>query len=481
MTTDPGVSGAPRFDVVLRGYDRRQVDEHVARLQRAVARMRADLELARSQPLPVVSSPSGGPPGQAPPGARPRPTPRPRPGGGPMPHGESPDMIGNFTDRMQSILQAAEEEAAEIRKKARVAARAEEDKVRAQLADLVRQRDALVAELTRMRGQLEGMLAAPTARITLPPRDGAPPAGRPRDTAAPGSSQQPPASSASAPAAPPSAGAPRGAAAPSGGQAARSGDGPGSHGPRPGAPAADGAQGGSARPAQGAPARSPSGSSGGAPGGSARADILQTLPPPSKIVPPGDPTGAVPHVAGDPRAGDRSSASSSGKPAAHRLPSGGYQAVGAAAGEQSGSMRPTTEPEPEPSELFRPPAGGREDEPRTSAVPHAARSGPAPAAERTTVVPTVRPADKSGPSAGSDKSARKPVPPDSTVKVNSVRPPSGSDAGRPAPPPGPGQGRSEQKNAPSDEVNDGRRGERGPGVGGGSDRSGRSASPSRSG
>src|SRR3954469_10325353 len=110
MTTDPGVSGAPRFDVVLRGYDRRQVDEHVARLQRAVARMRADLELARSQPIPVVSSPSRGPPGPAPPGARPRPTPRPRPGG-PMPHGESPDMIGNFTDRMQSILQAAEEEA----------------------------------------------------------------------------------------------------------------------------------------------------------------------------------------------------------------------------------------------------------------------------------------------------------------------------------------------------------------------------------
>src|SRR4051812_20317961 len=106
MTTDPGVSGAPRFDVVLRGYDRRQVDEHVARLQRAVARMRADLELARSQPLPVVASPSGGVPApgqQGAPGVRPRPTPRPRPGG-PMPHGESPDMIGNFTDRMQSIL-----------------------------------------------------------------------------------------------------------------------------------------------------------------------------------------------------------------------------------------------------------------------------------------------------------------------------------------------------------------------------------------
>jgi len=33
MTTEAGVGGGvPRFDVVLRGYDRRQVDEHVSRL-----------------------------------------------------------------------------------------------------------------------------------------------------------------------------------------------------------------------------------------------------------------------------------------------------------------------------------------------------------------------------------------------------------------------------------------------------------------
>ena len=32
--------GAPRFDVVLRGYDRRQVDEHLSRLQRLMGRMR---------------------------------------------------------------------------------------------------------------------------------------------------------------------------------------------------------------------------------------------------------------------------------------------------------------------------------------------------------------------------------------------------------------------------------------------------------
>jgi syndecan 1 len=201
MTADGGDRplGAPRFDVVLRGYDRRQVDEHVARLQRVLGRMRADLDAARSQPFPAVG-PQGMPPGGFPPpmpqNERPRPTPRPRPGGLPAPEG-SPDMIGTFTDRMQSILQAAEEEAEEIRGAARVAAQREvegaraaarhdNETARAELADLVRQRDEVVAELTRMRGQLEGLLSAPTAQfVAQPPRGqrptphAAPPPGEP--------------------------------------------------------------------------------------------------------------------------------------------------------------------------------------------------------------------------------------------------------------------------------------------------------------
>src|SRR3954454_422570 len=69
--------GAPRFDVVLRGYDRRQVDEHLSRLNRVLARMRGELEAARTQPPPA---PVMGP--TPPAGARPpRPTPRPRPDG----------------------------------------------------------------------------------------------------------------------------------------------------------------------------------------------------------------------------------------------------------------------------------------------------------------------------------------------------------------------------------------------------------------
>jgi len=157
MTNDGGGSGAPRFDVVLRGYDRRQVDEHVARMQRIIGRMRADLELARSQPLPIVAPAAAGIPASDPNG-RSAPRPRPRPG-------DAPDVVGSFTDRMQSILQSAEEEAAEIRKKAHASARSELQAARAEVADLARQRDIMVTELNRLRGQLETMLSAPTAKM----------------------------------------------------------------------------------------------------------------------------------------------------------------------------------------------------------------------------------------------------------------------------------------------------------------------------
>jgi hypothetical protein len=167
--------GAPRFDVVLRGYDRRQVDEHISRLQRLMGRMRNDLDASRGQPVPPT--PAGG---------RMRPTPRPRPDG--LPATGANDVVGSFTDRMHAILQAAEEEAAEIRGKARAAvraeeeraggvrasARAEEEAARRNLADLVRQRDAVLAELTRVRGQLEALLSGPTTRITLPIQESRP-------------------------------------------------------------------------------------------------------------------------------------------------------------------------------------------------------------------------------------------------------------------------------------------------------------------
>jgi syndecan 1 len=161
--------GAPRFDVVLRGYDRRQVDEHISQLHRVLSRIRGDLQAARMHA--AATPPHTGQ------GGRSQPTPRPRTdGSGP------PDVVGSFTDRMQSILQAAEEEAAEIRARAkaevkaaeeravsssRAAARTDEDSARTTLADLIRQRDAVLADLKRLRSQLESLLSSPTARPIL--------------------------------------------------------------------------------------------------------------------------------------------------------------------------------------------------------------------------------------------------------------------------------------------------------------------------
>jgi hypothetical protein len=83
--------GVPQFDVVLRGYDRRQVDEHISRLQRGQQRAAA----------------------------------------------------------------------------ARAVDRAAEESVRTSLAELVRQRDAALADLAQARRRFETP-SDPIARITLP-------------------------------------------------------------------------------------------------------------------------------------------------------------------------------------------------------------------------------------------------------------------------------------------------------------------------
>ncbi|MBN9102155.1 MAG: hypothetical protein J0I49_29270 [Pseudonocardia sp.] len=502
MTADAGGVGAPRFDVVLRGYDRRQVDEHVARLQRVMSRMRADLELVRSQPIPVVQGPppgygrpGPGQPGQPPPGA-PRPAPRPRP--------DEPDMIGSFTDRMQSILQAAEEEAAEIRNKARAGARAETESVRAELADLVRQRDAVLHELTRLRGQLEGMLHAPTGRMAAAPRDGANPRQSPAGPgAAPGGSQggakpvpgseRPAAANAPkprpgpAPAGPPQApgqqspgqqpgaaqphgqpGRPQPAAAhssaqhssatqqssaqqpPAGGKTPSPAGSPQSGPARPGQPP----QGPSGPPQAGAPrvappvsGQSPSGpkapsgppssgqnaagqnpppqnhaaqskpsqskpgqngsaQNGSAQNGSAQKGSAQKGSGPSGSPPAGQQGGASrgrPTVASPvPPGGDSGRTSEAGKQvkAAHRLPTGAYPAVG-----EQASMRPRSEPEPEPADLFRPlaqpgreaPAAKKEPSDKPGDVEATMKVGPVrPSApsDATVVAPAVKPPEK---------------------------------------------------------------------------------------
>jgi len=336
MTTEAGVGGGvPRFDVVLRGYDRRQVDEHVSRLQRAIVRMRSDLDIVRSQPLSAVG----------------RPSPVARPG---MPPDGGPDA--------QAIVAKAEEEAAEIRNRARSAARAEEERVKAQLVDLTRQRDALLAEISRLRGQRDGAqreapVAAPTSRMSSPSdappgSPGTPP--RTRDGGQGGSTpgMDSPDRRPSGPPARPGAGA----QAP----AARAG-GPGQGGP--GGPGPQGGQGGPGRPGQ-APAgpnrppqvadptvaaRANAPKAPGAPGAGPMSSPHHQVPggqqqPPSRPVEPGRSGPGGPGGPPGPKGG-----------AAHRLPSGGFPAVDKA----PSSMRPRGEPDPDVGELFRPKDGAQ--------------------------------------------------------------------------------------------------------------------------
>jgi hypothetical protein len=158
--------GVPPFDVVLRGYDRRQVDERISRLQRGLDVLRKHVDSVHRQAVPAAP----------PPAARPH----YRPGGPPREAGR-PDVEEPSIDRVQAIIQAAEKEADEIRRKARAAVRAEEvraaaaraaaraaeESARTSLAELVRQRDAALADLTRVRGKFETP-SGPIARITLP-------------------------------------------------------------------------------------------------------------------------------------------------------------------------------------------------------------------------------------------------------------------------------------------------------------------------
>lgn len=128
------------YSITLRGYRPNQVDEYVARLQRVMARLESDLRQARAQSSAVTMPP---PPRAA--AVRPA---LPEPG------------EAMFTERMEGILRAAEEEAAEIRQSARDAARTAYTRARSEVAELVRQRDAVLSELTMLRRQIEGMFPA---------------------------------------------------------------------------------------------------------------------------------------------------------------------------------------------------------------------------------------------------------------------------------------------------------------------------------
>jgi len=171
-------SQEPHFDVVLRGYDRRQVDEHVSGLRRMNAQLRAQLAVReRRRAGSSTGQALEGALSDTIPEARRSPTPDRR-GGADEGATGGPDMVGAFNDRLRGILQAAEQEAQLVRSKAAESLLAEHAESRAALAELRAQRDAVVDELVRLRGRLDEIVSGPARPSSSPPpgppRPGAP-------------------------------------------------------------------------------------------------------------------------------------------------------------------------------------------------------------------------------------------------------------------------------------------------------------------
>lgn len=164
-------SPGPHFDVVLRGYDRRQVDEHVAGLRRMNAQLRAQLAVRERRRAATPPSGIEGSLSDTIPEARRSPSPTPRGGGD---DAAGPDMVGAFNDRLRGILQAAEQEAQLVRSRAAESLLAEHAESRAALAELRSQRDAVVDELVRLRGWLDEVVTSPGRPVSPPPSLGGP-------------------------------------------------------------------------------------------------------------------------------------------------------------------------------------------------------------------------------------------------------------------------------------------------------------------
>jgi len=168
-------SPGPHFDVVLRGYDRRQVDEHVAGLRRMNAQLRAQLAVRERRRAGASTGQSlEGALSDTIPEARRTPTPDGH-GGGDEGATGGPDMVGAFNDRLRGILQAAEQEAQLVRSKAAESLLAEHAESRAALAELRAQRDAVVDELVRLRGRLDEIVSGPARPSSSPPAPPGPP------------------------------------------------------------------------------------------------------------------------------------------------------------------------------------------------------------------------------------------------------------------------------------------------------------------
>lgn len=311
-------AAAARFEIVLRGYDRRQVEEHISTLERTIAQQREELQKAGSGVSPAAETSVFAPAAKKPAASS----------SGSSGSGLNPEMISSFTTRLQSILQAAEEEAEEVRGNARAFAQAEEQSSRSRLDELERRRQSVLSELGRVRTQLDGLLSGSA-----------------------GSS-----SAAGAPAAPSAADKPKEAAAEAPRSEAPRSDAPRPDAPRPVAPAGPGP---GMRPE---PPRPPPGQSiGGRPGGAPGYGQPQQQPHPAIHRPtgpppgPGRPGGPLPMRQGQPQA-PQPAQQGSGQQGSGQQGSG-QQGLPQPPSSQQGSQQ-GSQPKPRPTPRPRPNAPG---------------------------------------------------------------------------------------------------------------------------
>ena len=193
----PEEADGPHFDVVLRGYDRSQVDEHVAGLRRMVAQLRAQLAVRERRRAEPEEAPARGDlAATLQEGTRTTPPPVDASAASPAPAGGSsgsadPGGVDAFNERLRGILQAAEQEAALVRNKAAESLLAEHAESRAALAELRSQRDTVFDELVRVKNHLDELVAN-SGRPSSPRGWGPGPQRGPRPYGAPGGYGPPP-------------------------------------------------------------------------------------------------------------------------------------------------------------------------------------------------------------------------------------------------------------------------------------------------
>lgn len=174
---EPPPEDMPAFDVVLRGYDRRQVEDYVLAMHGTLAELRLRLAEAEDALEWSVEDDQDAAPEAAEATPQPPAVPEQRMPV-PFPRSVAPppeDELIAFSDRLQAILRTAREEAQAIRAEARESAQAEQVEARRHLEALTGRRDAVLGELTRVRSTLDDLVRTDHAPAPGAERNGVPP------------------------------------------------------------------------------------------------------------------------------------------------------------------------------------------------------------------------------------------------------------------------------------------------------------------